>query len=71
MLAGCGSLCIVVNNASWLWFICADIDPSLCKHIELGATTCQGYLYKQGGIYIGIANKMMTMQVVELTFVIM
>lgn len=25
------------------------VDPSLCKHIELTATTCQGYLHKLGG----------------------
>lgn len=25
-------------------------DPSICMHLELGATTCQGNLYKLGGI---------------------
>lgn len=32
------------------WFVTAGVDPSLCKHIELSATTCQGYLHKLGGM---------------------
>ena len=27
----------------------AGLDPSVCKHITLGASTCQGYLSKLGG----------------------
>ena len=29
-----------------------DIDPSICKHIELSHNSCQGYLIKRGGVHV-------------------
>lgn len=50
MGGGCGVCgCGVCGGGITEFYSHLGIDPAVCKHVEIAASTCQGYLVKLGG----------------------